>query len=108
MSSLAIALMAVLRTPKKTDGMLLDVWIRPRHLSPGSESPGQPCDTPLSGLPGLVRSARTIIQRPNQCGEVADRPEVGQLVGVDDHVDARDPTVGDVQRPNADQLLLSV
>src|SRR5215208_5693078 len=40
--------------------------------------------------------------------EVAHRAEVGQLVGVDDRVDARDLAPGDVERHDADQALLRV
>src|SRR5262245_58632830 len=45
---------------------------------------------------------------PHQRSEVADWPEVRQLVGVDDPVDACDLTAGDVERHNGDQPLLCV
>src|SRR3954452_10532133 len=46
--------------------------------------------------------------RSQQRLEVADRPEVPQLVGVDDRVDPRDPTAGDLERHHADQPLSCV
>src|SRR5918999_4661273 len=55
-----------------------------------------------------VSSPNPSSRRPQQRSDVGDRPEVRQLVGVDDPADARDPTAGDVERQHADQSLLSV
>src|SRR5262249_48995909 len=46
--------------------------------------------------------------RPQQRGEVGDRPEAGQLVGVDDRADAGDLAAGDLDRHHGDQPLLRV
>src|SRR4051812_19584114 len=46
--------------------------------------------------------------RLHQSLEVAERPEVRQLVGVDDRADAPDLTAGDVERQHADQPPLGV
>src|SRR5262245_64030175 len=51
---------------------------------------------------------RGSVHRPQQRGDVGDRPEVSQLVGVDDPADAPDLTTGDVERTHADQPLLGV
>jgi hypothetical protein len=41
-----------------------------------------------------VGSPNRSSRRPQQRSDVGDRPEVRQLVGVDDPADARDPTAG--------------
>src|SRR5262249_26062295 len=46
--------------------------------------------------------------RPQERSEVADGPDVRQLVGVDDHSDACDLTAGDIERHHADEPLLCV
>src|SRR5215207_10368851 len=51
---------------------------------------------------------RSSSRRPHERCEVADWPEVGQLVGVDDRVDACDLTAGDVERHHGDQPLLCI
>src|ERR671911_456436 len=55
-----------------------------------------------------VSSRNPSSRRPQYRSEVADWPEVRQLVGVDDRDDACDLTAGDVERQHADQPLLSV
>src|SRR5829696_2380220 len=47
-------------------------------------------------------------RRPHERCEVADWPEVRQLVGVADGADARDLAAGDVERQDGDQPLLCV
>src|SRR3954464_7971261 len=46
--------------------------------------------------------------RLHQCLEVAERPQVRELVGVDDRADAPDLTAGDVERQHADEPPLRV
>ena len=64
--------------------------------------------TPLAAVSKSTRLSVPRRRRPQQRPEVADRPEVRQLIGVDDRVDARDLTGGDIERHHADQPLLCV
>src|SRR5438132_12254256 len=56
----------------------------------------------------IIAARRTSSRRPHYRSEVADRPQVPQLVGVDDRADAGDLTAGDLERPDADEPLLCV
>src|SRR5215218_38625 len=71
----------------------------------GQCGPGAPPEQ----LHGATRQDRGgSSRRPHERCEVADWPEVRQLVGVADGADARDLTAGDVERQDGDQALLCV
>src|SRR3954452_619219 len=78
---------------------------RPYRTShgPSSSSPRRPAG---SGSRSTAPVGASVFAEHG--AQIARRAEVGELVGVDDRVDARDLAVGDLERQHGDQPLVSV